>query len=513
MSKRNQMPASNRIAQYDLQKTGWLAAMLMAVTLLIGVGTASFPVKAKDLPDFADLVDKHGPAVVNVSTKARLGSQRQGGVPQFDNDDLNEFFRRFLPPEAQPRQNPQNPNTPNTPRRNTPRSQPDQEPPLRDFGQGSGFIMSGDGYVITNAHVVAKADEVTVTLTDRREFKAKVIGSDERTDIAVLKIDATGLQKVTIGDSDKVRVGEWVLAIGSPFGFENTVTAGIVSAKARESREALTPFIQTDVAVNPGNSGGPLFNLRGEVVGVNSQIFSGNGGYLGISFAIPMNIAMNTANQLIKSGKINRGRIAVVISAVGKDLAESLGLPNDKGALVQEVEKDGPADKAGVLAQDIIQKINGKVMDSNSDVVRTIAAMAPGTKVTATVWRKGSVKDLTITIGETPAAPRDVKAGGKKTPDKKDAKPNKIGLTVSDLDADDKKELKVDGGVMVNDVEGAAARAGIQAGDVVLAFNTTDIKTSAQLNELASKVGSKNVALLVKREGVTRYVVVKPDGK
>ena len=281
-----------------------MVAILLSAFAFAFANAAMPHAQAKDLPDFAELVDKHGPAVVNVSTKARLPSQRLG-VPQFDNDELNEFFRRSVPPEAQPqpRQRPQNPNTP---RRNSPRNQPDQEPPLLDFGQGSGFIISGDGYVITNAHVVAKADEVTVTLTDKREFKAKVVGSDERTDIAVLKIDATGLPKVTMGDSDKIRVGEWVLAIGSPFGFENTVTAGIVSAKARESREALTPFIQTDVAVNPGNSGGPLFNLKGEVVGVNSQIFSGTGGYLGISFAIPANIAMNTANQLIKSGKINR---------------------------------------------------------------------------------------------------------------------------------------------------------------------------------------------------------------
>jgi len=487
----------------------YVTAMLLSAFAFAFANAASGQVQAKDLPDFADLVDKHGPAVVNVSTKARLGSQRLG-VPQFDNDELNEFFRRFLPPEAQPRQNPP---TPNSPRR--PRNQPDQEPPLLNYGQGSGFIFSSDGYVITNAHVVAKADEVTVTLTDKREFKAKVVGSDERTDIAVLKIDATGLQKVIIGDSDKVRVGEWVLAIGSPFGFENTVTAGIVSAKARESREALTPFIQTDAAVNPGNSGGPLFNLKGEVVGVNSQIFSGNGGYLGISFAIPANIALATANQLIKTGKVSRGRIGVLIGPVSKDAAEALSLPNDKGALVQSVEKDGPAEKAGLLAQDIILKINGRVMDSNSDVVRTIANMAPGTKVTMSIWRKGSTRDINVTVGETPAEKSAVKVADKKKDDAKEARPNRIGLVLSDLDAAERKELKVEqGGVLVSDVEGAAARAGIREGDVVLAVNAIDVKSSKQLNDLIDKLDAKKaIALVIKRENETRLVTLRIDSK
>ncbi len=508
MSNRNQLNPLTRS-----WTSSYIAAVLLSVFTLALANAATSQAQAKDLPDFAELVDRHGPAVVNVSTKARVGSQHQG-LPQFDNDDLNEFFRRFMPPEAQPRQGPRTPQNPNTPRRNTPRNQQDLEPPLRDYGQGSGFIMSGDGYVITNAHVVAKADEVTVTLTDKREFKAKVIGSDERTDIAVLKIDATGLPKVSIGDSDKVRVGEWVLAIGSPFGFENTVTAGIVSAKARESREALTPFIQTDVAVNPGNSGGPLFNLRGEVVGVNSQIFSGNGGYLGISFAIPANIAMSTANQLIKSGKVNRGRIGVLIGPVSKDAAEALSLPNDKGALVQSVEKDGPAEKAGLLAQDIILKINGKVMDSNSDVVRTIANMAPATKVVMTIWRKGSTRDISVTVGEAPAEKLAVKVADKKKDDKKDAKPNRIGLVLSDLDAAERKELKVEQGVLVSDVEGAAARAGIREGDVVLAVNTVDIKSSKQLNELIDKLDAKKaIALVIKRENDTRLVTLRIDSK
>lgn len=492
-----------------------MASLFILVAMLFFVSTASL---AKDLPDFTELVEKHGPAVVNVSTKTRAGNQR--GQQQYDENDLYEFFRRFMPPDAMP--NPRgNPNTPNIPRRNPRQPNPNQEAPLRDLGLGSGFIISADGYVITNAHVVQRADEVTVTLTDKREFKAKVIGTDERTDVAVLKIDTTGLPKLNIGDSDKVRVGEWVLAIGSPFGFENTVTAGIVSAKSRETGE-FVPFIQTDAAVNVGNSGGPLFNTRGEVIGINSQIFSGSGGYLGISFAIPVNTAMNVANQIIKSGKVNRGRIGVSIpNPITKDLAESLGLPNAKGALIDTVEKDSPAEKAGILAQDIILKVNGKQIESNIDLQRTIGNTAPGTKVAMSVWRKGAPKEITVTIGEVPSDARVAKAPEKKD-EKKVSTPDRLGLVVGELDSDARKTVpdatrktqKAEFGVLVKDSDGAAERAGIREGDVILAVNNTDVKSVSQFNEIVARLDTKKpVALLVKRENQTRYVTLRVESK
>ena len=492
-----------------------MASLFILVAMVFFVSTASL---AKDLPDFTELVEKHGPAVVNVSTKTRAGNQR--GQQQYDENDLYEFFRRFMPPDAMP--NPRgNPNTPNIPRRNPRQPNPNQEAPLRDLGLGSGFIISADGYVITNAHVVQRADEVTVTLTDKREFKAKVIGTDERTDVAVLKIDTTGLPKLNIGDSDKVRVGEWVLAIGSPFGFENTVTAGIVSAKSRETGE-FVPFIQTDAAVNVGNSGGPLFNTRGEVIGINSQIFSGSGGYLGISFAIPVNTAMNVANQIIKSGKVNRGRIGVSIpNPITKDLAESLGLPNAKGALIDTVEKDSPAEKAGILAQDIILKVNGKQIESNIDLQRTIGNTAPGTKVAMSVWRKGAPKDITVTVGEVPSDTRVAKAPEKKD-EKKVSTPDRLGLVVGELDSDARKTVpdatrktqKAEFGVLVKDSDGAAERAGIREGDVILAVNNTDVKSVSQFNEIVARLDTKKpVALLVKRENQTRYVTLRVESK
>jgi serine protease Do len=529
------------------------ALLPMPLATIIGAGILSFGLigaqpdalaqsagagRGVMLPDFSELVEKEGAAVVNVSTKARSGGRGGQASPE-DNEQFYEFFRRFMPPEAlpQPRQSPQNPQNP----RRTPRapSSPAPDAPLRDVGQGSGFIISTDGYIITNRHVVlvnvgfdatgrplppAFADEVTVTLTDKREFKAKVIGADDRTDVAVLKIDATGLPKVNIGNSDKLKVGEWVLAIGSPFGFENTVTAGIVSAKSRDTGD-LAPFIQTDAAVNPGNSGGPLFSTRGEVVGVNSQIFTGTGGYLGISFAIPINTVMEVANQLMKTGKVRRSRIGIELdpTPLSEDLAEALGLPKkDAGVMVARIEADTPADKAGLKARDIIQKVDGKLVKSIVDIQRIIFPKVPGTKVTLSVWRSGSVKEITLAVMEAPEdpnAPRVQKA----TPtspkadkqEKPAVKPNRLGLIVEEVDEDDRKSMSITSGVIITEVSGPAAKIGLRAGDAILSLNTTEVKSPAQFNDLVAKLDDKKpVALLVKREDApARYLTLRPDAK
>ena len=506
----------NIVAQCVLKAAMNMAFSALAVSVMVfALAISSVTVvSAKELPDFTDLVDKFGPAVVNVSTKARASARAQGGMPMDENDPMYEFFRRFMPPDATP--SPRNPN-PNAPNPKSPRRAPKSgdESPLKNLGQGSGFIFSEDGYVLTNAHVVANADEVIVTLTDKREFKAKVIGSDQRTDIAVLKLEATGLPKVTLGDSDKVRVGEWVMAIGSPFGFENTVTAGIVSAKTRETGE-FVPFIQTDAAVNPGNSGGPLFNIKGEVIGINSQIYSDGGGYIGISFAIPINTANETANQIIKGGRVTRGRIQIEMEQGGitDDLAESFGLPKSPGVMIKSVEKGGPADKAGIQGKDIIRKVNGVAVKNNIDVVRAISTKAPGSKLTLSIWRKGVDKDYTVTVAEAPADVRVANLGDKKADPKPPGTPNRLGLIVKDIGADDKKELKLGQGVIVDDVDGAAERAGIQAGDLILAFNTVDVKTAAQFADLVAKMDAKKpAALLIKRGEESRYVTLRADAK
>ena len=443
--------------------------------------------QARELPDFADLVERHGAEVVNVSTMTSMKAP-PGAAPNMPNipedDPMFDFFRKYIP-----------------------------QPIPKGDGQslGSGFIISADGYIMTNAHVVAAADEITVTLNDKREFKAKVIGSDKRTDVAVIKIEATGLTKVSVGEPAKVRVGDWVLAIGSPFGFDNSVTAGIVSAKGRSlPQENYVPFIQTDVAINPGNSGGPLYNLNGEVIGINSQIYSRTGGFMGLSFAIPIDVAMDVSNQLRTGGKVTRGWLGVVIQEVTKELADSFGLSKPQGALVANVEKGGPAEKAGLEPSDIILKFDNKDVKTSADLPRLVGAVKPGAKSTVQVWRKGSAKDIAVAIGEIP-----VDKGPSTPPPFKRGKTEnigKLGLTLADLTADQRKELKITAGVLVEDVKGAAARAGLQAGDVILAINNSEVKSIEQFNQTLGKLDTrKNLALLVRRGETTQYITIRTD--
>ncbi len=462
-----------------------------------GAGAAAAPVVAAPvtgLPDFSDLVDKVGSAVVNIRTTERVKlGQGQGGA----DEEMQEFLRRFFGGQMPPRGG----------RGGRGGAQPQEEQVQR--GVGSGFIVSDDGYVMTNAHVVEGADEVTVTLTDRREFKAKVLGADARSDVAVLKVEARNLPSLRIGDSNKIRVGEWVIAIGSPFNLENTVTAGIISAKARDTGEYL-PLIQSDVAVNPGNSGGPLINMRGEVIGINSQIATLSGAYNGISFAVPIDEVMRVADQIKKTGKVTRGRLGVQISEVTRDVAESLGLGRARGAEVAMVEPGGPAEKAGVKTGDIILKFNGKDIEKSSDLPRQVGGTAVGSRATVTVWRRGQQLDLPVTIVEL----QDEAAAANKAQPKKKApeqSTNALGLQVSDIPAADKRELKVDAGVLVDFADGRAAGAGIQAGDLILQIDNTVVNSAAQFNGLVGKHDPKKpVALLVRRENVTRYVVIKP---
>jgi serine protease Do len=442
------------------------------------------PVSAKDLPDFTDLAERQGPAVVNVSTTQTVQSQQ--GTPQLpfsEDDPFYDFFRRFAPP---------------VPREFESRS------------LGSGFIISSDGYILTNSHVVEAADEVTVKLTDKREFKAKVIGSDRRTDVALLKIEATGLPKVTMGDPAKLKVGEWVVAIGSPFGFENSVTAGIVSAKGRSlPQENFVPFIQTDVAINPGNSGGPLFNLKSEVVGINSQIYSRTGGFMGLSFAIPIDVAMDVTEQLRITGRVSRGRIGVVIQEVNKELAESFGLSKPMGALINSVEKGGPADKAGLEASDVILKFDDKTINTSSDLPRIVGSTKPGSKVTLQIWRKGAAKDILLTVGEIPADEKIAQRSGKRSK----ASDNRLGMALSDLTADQRSELGIRSGILVEEVQGTSARAGIRRGDIILAVNNHDVKSVEQFNQLLNKFEKgRTIALLVRRGDSALYIPLRIDG-
>jgi serine protease Do len=461
---------------------------------LLGAAVLTLPpaVSAQALPDFTELVERVGPSVVNIRTTERARANAPGAGEM--DPGMEEFFRRFgipLPGRPGPRPGPR----------------ADDEP--RQRGVGSGFILSADGLIMTNAHVVDGADEVLVTLTDKREFKARIIGADKRTDVAVVKIDAAGLPFVKIGDVNRLKVGEWVMAIGSPFGLENSVTAGIVSAKQRDTGDFL-PFIQTDVAINPGNSGGPLLNLRGEVVGINSQIYSQSGGFMGISFAIPIDEAIRVSDQLRSNGRVIRGRIGVQIAPVTKEVAEAIGLGKPTGALVQSVEPGGPADKAGVEAGDIITRVDGKLVEKSGDLPRLVGGARPGSRATLQIFRRGLTKELTATVGEfEPERPtRRAQADpGESAPAK-----NALGITASDLTEAQKRELKVKGGVRVDAVEGAAARAGLREGDVILSVDNTEVTDVRQFSSLAAKVEkARAVSMLVRRGEWVNYLVIRPN--
>ncbi len=454
---------------------------------------ASGVVHAQALPDFTELVEKVGPAVVNIRTLERSRTaSRSGAGPEID-EDMLEFFRRFGLP------------APNQPSPRGPRQAPDGEPQQR--GVGSGFILSADGYVMTNAHVVDGAEEVIVTLTDKREFKAKPIGADRRSDVALLKIEASGLPTVRLGDVSRLKVGEWVIAIGSPFGLENTVTAGIVSAKSRDTGEFL-PLIQTDVAINPGNSGGPLINMRGEVVGINSQIYSRSGGYQGISFAIPIDEASRVSDQLRTNGRVIRGRIAVSIDQVTKEVAESIGLGKAVGALVRSVESGGPAEKAGIEAGDIITKFDGKSIEKSGDLPRIVGGVKPGTKVSVQVFRRGAYRDFNVTVAEV--EPERARKTAQNEPKPK-ASVETLGVVVVDLSEAQKRELKIKNGVRVESADGAAARAGLREGDVILSVDNTEVTSPKQFEAIASKLDkTKSVTVLVKRGDAATFIVIKP---
>ncbi|MGE5339636.1 MAG: Do family serine endopeptidase [Gemmatimonadota bacterium] len=476
-------------------------ARLLLILFLSAVAIQARAQSAQ-LPDFTDLVERASPAVVNIRTTARISAgQAMPQIPGLEEGDpFYEFFRRFFPqpqPQPQPRQGPQ----PRTPRG-------DREVPR---GLGSGFIISSDGYLMTNHHVVDGADEIIVTLPDRREFRGKLIGSDQRTDVALVKIDATGLPTVKIGDSSKLKVGEWVIAIGSPFGLDSTVTAGIVSAKARETGDFL-PFIQTDAAVNPGNSGGPLINMRGEVVGINSQIFTTSGSYAGISFAIPIDEAMRVQDQLRTQGRVIRGRIGVTIGEVSRDVAEGIGLAKPQGALVSNVERDGPADKAGVEPGDVILRFDGKAIERSSELPRVVGGTRPGTKVGMTVWRKGKAVELQVTVAELQSDVRQARRNDQSP--KAPPATNPLGLAVSDVPPDRLKELRLHNAVQVDVADGAAAAAGIRVGDLILSVNNVDVYNAKQFNEIASKLDLKrNIAVLVRRGDQTQFLIIRPNNR
>ena len=478
----------------------WLGAAVLGVASL-GIALTPDPALAqpnalvRGLPDFTDLVEQVGPSVVNIRTLEKVSAEGGGNT----DEQMLEFFRRFgipVPPGVTPR---------------GPRQDRGSGEEAQPRGVGSGFILSQDGLIMTSAHVVDGADELIVTLPDKREFKAKLVGADKRTDVAVVKIEATGLSAVRIGDVGRLKVGEWVMAIGSPFGLENTVTAGIVSAKKRETGDFL-PFIQTDVAINPGNSGGPLINMRGEVVGINSQIYSRSGGFQGISFAIPIDEAVRVSDQLRSNGRVTRGRIGVQIGQVNKDVAESIGLGQPRGALVNGVEPNSPAAKAGLEPGDIILRFDGRDIEKSTDLPRIVGNTKPGNRSTVTVFRRGSQRDLSITVAELEPERAERKAAAPETKPPATGAIGTLGLTLSELSAAQKKELNLKSGVRVDAAEGAAARAGLREGDVIVAVANTEVGSIKELEALVARQDkSRPINVLFRRGEWAQYTVIRPQ--
>jgi serine protease Do len=432
------------------------------------------------LPNFAGLVDAYGPAVVNVSTITSARQVRGNGPELSPDDPFYDFFRGFGFGGPHGR-----------------------IPPAR--GEGSGFVISPDGYILTNAHVVDDASEVTVRMTDRREYRAKVVGMDKRTDVAVLKIDAKNLPVVQIGNPQGLKAGEWVIAIGSPFGFENSVTAGIVSATARSLSDAYTPFIQTDVAVNPGNSGGPLFNLNGQVIGINSQIYSRTGGYQGVSFAIPIDVAMDVKNQLVATGHVERGRIGVTIQEVNQALADSFKLSRPRGALVSQVEDGGPADAAGLKPGDVILAVDGHDIERSSELPPLVAAIKPGKQATLTLWRDQKERSVRIKVGELKDEPAVAENDSSQ-----DGDTGKLGLAVRPLTGGEQQQLHTAGRLVVEDSDGPAAIAGVERGDVILAVNGVKVGSVGEFRKAVDSSGG-TVALLIQRDNAQIFVPVRID--
>ena len=473
-----------------------LAILSLGQTALIPNASAQNP--RVTIPDFADLVERASPAVVNIRTTEKvMVQQSQGGIPGMPEDQA-EFFRRFFGIPM--------PGVPNTPKQAQPNPGKPQE---ADRGVGSGFIIESNGLILTNAHVVEGATTIYVTLTDKREFKAKLLGMDKRTDVAVVKIEARDLPRLPLGDSSKVRVGEWVLAIGSPFGLENTVTAGIVSAKSRDTGDYL-PFIQTDVAVNPGNSGGPLLNTAGQAIGINSQIFSRSGGYMGISFAIPIDEAMRVAEQLRTNGKMTRGRIGVALGEMTKEVAESLGLGKPRGAYVRNVEPGGPAALGGIESGDVILSFNGREINKSTDLPRVVGDTKPGSTATVQVWRKGGTRDLSVTVADT----ESTQAATKK-PDTPAANSNSVsvfGVAVVDLTDSKKKDLNIKSGVEVTSLgDGPLAKAGVRPGDVIIRVADADITGVKQFEALVKSLdANKAVPVFIRRSDSTLVIPVRP---